>query len=305
LEIENKILNYKVLFSFVAFVCLLSCNPDKPAEFQLPYNVNLNSYGFYDLINIEQIIDPPFKSTESWNDSLLKLCRIRKINFTRTGVKNPDNIAEKIQFNFNESGKLKSFDHSNNEISATNRTYITFLKSEENKSIFKVDEYFGNKSNILVEQENYPELSVYRRISEQNTKEENRSIYHNNKLILKIEKHGDFVSRVQFIQDISLPIKTLEANLDHAHISFEEFLLAEKLVTFTENGLPQKSYLIDENFVKGNLCQEWIYEGRKKLIGYKKYVNGVCIKDMEFEYSNDKILKQLIIDQNIYSISYN
>lgn len=304
MEIENIPLSYKALLSLFAFICLLSCKPDKPAEFQLPNHVNLDSYGFYDIFNIDQIIDPPFKNTDSWNDSLLKLCRIHKITFKRSGIKNPENLAEKIQFNFTEHGKLKSYDYRNLELSSLNKTFINLDKSGENKVSYKVVEYFGKKSNLYIENEFYPELSIFRRISEDRIKEENRSIYHNNKLIAKIEKHGDFITKIQFIQDVSLPIKNLEKSLTELHLSYEEFLLAEKIVTFTENGLPQKSYLMDENFIKGNLCQEWIYQGRNQLTGYKKYVNGSCVKDLKFDYSKDKILKTLTVDHNVYALFY-
>jgi hypothetical protein len=278
----------------------------KKEEYSLPSKVSLSTYGFFDPIYAEQLVEPPLKSFNMWNDSLLSLCGIFNIEIIHRGIKSPEDLHEKSDYQFNRIGLPVSYSYFNFELSsATAYTKAHFTTDHNGINTITIPIFFGLKEQqkISVKQSSDRLISV--RTKKNLVQDSSIIIYKNTIPVVYIDKLGDFVSKVHFVLDIHKSLSELKSIFKVCNIKPEEFLLAEKIVTFTEAGFPQKSYHISENFIKGELIAEWIYENNKKLTHFRKYINNHIVKDFSFVYSEDKVLRSFTYNRKQYEIHYN
>lgn len=296
----------KALFLiFPILLILVACAGMKKKEYQLPSKVNLSTYGFFDPFFAEQINEPPLRSFNMWNDSLLSICGIFHMEFINRGVKSPVDIHEKADYQFNRSGTPLNYSYYNFELSPSIYTQIEFNTHKNGIISFDVPLFFGNKDKQFVSVKRSTNKLISIRKKENHVYDSSFVYYENNKATVFVEKMGDFVSKVHFILDIHKSLSGLKNLLQRCNITAEEFLLAEKTLTFTEQGLPKKSYHITENFIKEELTAEWIYENNKKLSYFRKYINNHLVKDISFNYSEDKVLRSFTFNRKLYEIHYN
>lgn len=294
-----------IFLIFPILVLLAACTGMKKKEYQLPSKVNLSTYGFFDPFYAELLIDPPLRSYYMWNDSLLSLCGIFHMEFIHRGVKSPVDIHEKTDYQFNRSGFPLSYTYYNFEISPKIYTQIDFNTHKNGVISYDVPLFFGKKDKQSVSVRRNINKLISIRKKENLVNDSSFVYFENNKATVSVEKMGNFVSKVHFILDIHKSLSGLKSLLQKCNINPEEFLLAEKTLTFTEQGLPQKSYNISENFIKEDLTAEWIYENNKKLSNFKKYINNHLVKDISFKYSEDKVLRSFTVNRKLYEIHYN
>lgn len=289
-----------LLFCFT----LKSCSSDPNGTFELPQDVHLKSYGQFDPILADYLMESPFKQPFFWNDSLVSLCNIKKIEIVRKGNKKPDDIAERIEYLFDLSGRATSFYFYNYELSNDLYSEVKFIHNKQDRSKLESPVFLGKKTKQYMDILPQDKCTLFVRKKSGNDGD-STFLYHQNGLpTLRIEKLGTFVSKVQFYLPANKPFTVLKDLLRESGMSEEDFLLAEKTVTFTENNIPQRSFYLNENFIKGDLTEEWFYGNFGELEAYKKYINNTCVKDMKFYYSKDKLLRSFENNRLKYDVNY-
>ncbi len=298
-------LNKVHLLPIILLIFLSSCEDSENTKYELPKTVQLSSYSFMNPLFIENFIDAPLKTGNIWNDSLISLCRINKIQFIYKGEKNPGNIAETYTNIFNQHGQITNYFYFNFELSENKFTEIIYDYNDGQLITMNTPVFFGQNKDQKITITNKLDCQILVK-NKTNVVRDSTFIYsRNGQPLVIIEKLDNFVSKINFILDINKPIVSLNSMIKRLNISTEQFLTADRVVTFTEKGLPQKAYQLTENLVKEYLSNEWIYENSKKLIGYKKYISNQIVKDFTFNYSEDKIMRSFTFNKKVYEIEYN
>lgn len=288
-----------LLFSVLLFH-LVSCVDGDPLPFELPKTVQLSNYQNISLFFIEQLNEDPIKQVPAWNDSILKLAGIHSIKITAKGMKNPDDISESIYFSFDKDGKLNGFQHIKLDVS---KEPLTTIEINDKKG--KLVSYFGEKvdQDLMIEDFNLGKRFIRYRTDQ--LKDTFTVIGSIEKPLVILEKSGNHLSRVNVIIRENEPVKKMESILKKLEIDSTELFHAEKNITYVdEHYRPLRSYLIGENYVQTSLVAEWHYESHKKLTAYKRFVNSSPIKEYEFEYSEDKLLRSFIYNRIHYFVDY-
>ncbi|MEY3235972.1 MAG: hypothetical protein RI883_73 [Bacteroidota bacterium] len=293
------------LLSVALLLFLVSCTAVEESNYELPKTVQLSTYSLLNPMFVEEFLEAPLKIGNIWNDSLISLCRINKIQFVYKGEKNPDNIAETHINTFNQHGQIKEYSYSNFELSKTEFTKINFEYSEDIMTSINSSLFFGQKKNQNISIIRNDECIILIK-TKKSAAPDSTFIYSKNvQPTVIVEKLGDFISKINFVLDVKKPVVSVRSWIKRLNISEEQFLSADRYLTFTDNGMPQKSYHLTENLVKEYLSNEWIYENNKKLIGYKKYINNQIVKEFSFNYSEDKLMRSFTFNKKVYEVKYN
>ncbi len=298
---------HKVLFTLTSVFLLsilVSCGQDTSKEFHLPKRTHLSDYGFFNPIFVEFLLDPPLKYGDIWNDSLLKVSKVKRMEFIHKGNISPEQEAERIEYNFHSNGKQTTFNFYNYELSPTVFTSVIFDYSNTKQTLVKAPKFFGQASDamILIKNED-KRINLLK--SKSKGKFDSTFIYREGKNVRAIiEKIDNYVSSIYFFQDVSSPTTLSQNFAKQLGISPHDLIFADKSITFLKQGRPEKCYQINEEFVKDQLLAEWQYTN-KRLDKYKKYVNGNCVKEFSFNYSEDKLLRSMTFNNKLYEILYN
>lgn len=303
--VQNTIVLKFLICTTLCVVIFSSCISENDNKYILPANVQLSTFSFINPLFVESLMSPPLKFGDVWNDSLLALSKIYQIEFVFKGEKSPDHIAEKFEYQFNKLGQIAEFSYKNLEVSTSLFSKVENIYKNNELLSIHVPLFYGKKGEQKIDIVKRKNHILYIRNKENSIKDTTFIYLKNNIPYLLVHKLGDFVSKIHFILDINKPLDDVKNQIESFNISTEQLLLAEKTVTFTEKSLPQKSYQINEFFVKENLTEEWIYENNKKLIGFKKYINNQAVKEFYFNYSDDKILRSFTYNQKVYEVNYN
>lgn len=271
-----------------------------PLPFKLPKTVSLSNYQTLSLFFVEQLNEAPIKQIPAWNDSLLKLTEISSIRITAKGLKNPEDISESIFFDFNKDGKLKAFQHIKMDVSKDPLTNIEF-----NGNKGRLVSYFGEKVDQELQLESMDKGIRFIRVRSSEFQDTFSIIGSIERPQIILEKSGKHLSRINVILKENEPLRKMENMLSALNIDPTDLFNAEKNVTYVdENYRPLRTYLIGEEFVQTSLVAEWRYESHKKLISYKRYVNSSPIKEYDFDYSEDKLLRSFTYNRIQYFVDY-
>lgn len=280
---------------------LYACSGNKPS-FRLSNEIHLNEYGIISPFFIEQLLEPPFRSHHGWNDSLMKISGIHNLKIKTHGLKNPEATAEERIFFFSRNGQLSKYSYVKFEDSDQP---VPFTEIEYNRNIGTVSYYFGVPTKQSIS--NSSNRTQYNQI----WKKDNGSL-ETFKLIGTVLKpkvllsyQGDNLTRCSVILRMNEPVKRVEEILNELDIEFKKLGFTEKSVIYVdEKYLPLEMYHLNESMIQTVLQAEWKYENHKKLISYKRYINGSLLKDFSFDYREDHLLDGFIYNRVRYSVAY-
>jgi hypothetical protein len=249
---------------------------------------------------IDQLNEPPIKQKSAWNDSLLKLAGIHNITITSKGMKNPEDISELMIFNFNNAGALSKFEQFNYE---TSKEAITEINFSGNSGV--INRYYGEAMSQELKNDVNGVTDVFVR---KRSAEFSDSCFVFGSIFKPaaiVEKTGKYTSRINIILKENESLKSIRKVIVKLGIDTVSMNSAEMFVTYIDkNYRPLKSYLVTEGYVQTALVAEWNYENHKKLISYRKFVNTSPVKEYEFEYSEDKLLRSFIYNRIKYFVDY-
>jgi hypothetical protein len=279
---------------------LSGCIDREPLPYQLPKNAALSNYQILSLFFIEQLNEAPIKQIPAWNDSILKLTGISSIHITAKGMKNPEDISESIYFRFNKSGIISGFEHIKLDVS---KDPLTTMEFDQNKG--KIVSYFGENVDQKLKMEQFDQGVRFIRMRSPEFQDTFTVIGTLERPLIILEKSANHLSRINVILQENEPVKKMEALISKLQIDPKDLFLAEKNVTYVdEHYRPLRTYLVGEEYVQTSLVAEWNYESHKKLTSYNRFVNSSPIKQYEFQYSEDKLLRSFTYNRINYFVDY-
>lgn len=292
-------LRFFALFSSLVFL-FASCKSES-SEFQLEPSVHLSEYGLISPFYIEQLVESPIRQFHGWNDSLLKICKVSKIKIIAHGMKNPDAEAELSSYHFTSNGKVNQYRYFKYELSADPFTQINYTNQT---GIIRT--YFGEKVKQSVQTENSNDLYTQVWTRDKGSNELLKIIGSKEKPSLLLSYSGDRLSKCTVVLHEKKPLNTVVEILKDNKIAVEDLTFAEKTVLYVDDKyMPLEMYQFNEDFVQTALSAEWVYEDHKKLTAYRRYINGTCVKEFTFGYSDQRLLTSFEYNRVRYSVLYN
>ncbi len=294
--------NHKFIYLTFSIFILLSCGNSEEKITQKvnnPFRKNLINPFYFD-----QIFNTPNNSGSFWNAKHINQIDVNKISIYLKGGNNPDNILEKFIYTFDENGNNDNYSYyyyanSEDVVNQTNYEYKNDVISKIN--IYK---YFGvgNLPPVFVSKND--QRTVFYK-SKANGKNDSLFFYPNeeNPKVI-IDKIGNFVNYMEvFIKEgatkkqILNEITKVDSNLLH-------FELADKIITYTKNGLPFESYHLGENWIQLERSQLWEYNRFNQPIVIKEWMHGTLIKDINIMYNENSLPKKIEYNRKKYHLIY-
>lgn len=281
---------------------LLSCEENKEHDndkFNDPFRKNL-----INPLYLDQLFSTPNTFGPIWTSEHVKLLDIDKISIVLKGGNSPDNILEKYIYTFNPKGQSDTFKYFfyNTSKEALNETNFAYSK----KSLGKINiiKYYGVGNLPPISAYETPQSTVFYR-SKSNNKNDTMFFYPNvNQAKVIIDKIGNYYNYVEIItpkgtssNEIMKQIASVDSNLAH-------FELAEKLLTYTENGYPVESYHLGENWNQMELAKQWEYNKFKQPIHFKQWIHGTKVKDIDILYNENSLPKKITFNRKKYHLIY-
>lgn len=122
---------------------------------------------------------------------------------------------------------------------------------------------------------------------------------------LVLEKTGNSYIKVSIFFDEGTPVLNCKEILEEYGYSMEMLSTSEINVTYLNSkALPDKSYLLSDNFVQTQLISEWSYEVNGMLTSFKRFINNTLVKSIQFNYSKDHLLSEVIYNEVPFSVEY-
>lgn len=289
-----------ISLSFFIIILCSGCLDSESAQFTPSKKIHLSDYNLISPFFIEQLNEAPFKHLNIWNDSLLKLMGIKSVFIVTRGMKNPESLAEKSIFQFDNNGKISDFKHFQFELSDEAQTHLS-IKNDKGL----LETYFEEKVNqpVFLISNKQGTIQVRKRSNGINDSTFIMGSYQRPKTI--IEKTGDRVSKINIVIKENQPLTNAQQVLTKINLLPETVFYAEKTITYVdENYRPLKTYLINDDFIQTSLVAEWTYENNKKLVQYVRFINSSPIKEYTFTYSDDKLLRSFVFNRINYEVDY-
>jgi len=290
-----------IIGSSLSVLLFSSCFNGSNKEYELPEKVVLQYNQLYSPVFVEYIFDHSGKYAQFWNDSILNIAGVNSISFSSSNPKKPGNNKETYFFLFSLKSKLKSFEYCNYEQGDDPQTKIEF-----DGAVSKTLSFFGEKTELENKFLTDSQPLIHLRGRSNNSYDSTFIFggYITPELVL--EKTGDsFIKASVFINE-NTPVRKCKEILERNGYSIEVLTAAEINVTYLNSkGLPVKSYLLSDNFVQTQLIAEWSYEVSGMLTGFKRFINNTLVKSIQFNYSKDHLLREVIYNEVPFSVAYN
>jgi hypothetical protein len=288
-----------ILFTLILFA---SCQENKENDKNIyndPFRKNL-----INPLYLDQLFATPNAFGSVWISEHVKLLDVDKISLVLKGGNRPDNTLEKFIYSFNNKGQNDTFMYyfyntSSDVLNETNFSYT-------NNSLSKINiiKYYGvgNLPPVLAK-EHQSAMVFYK--SKSNNKNDSMFFYpnvaHPKVVIDKIGNYYNFVEvfvpKGKSTNDILNQVMAVDSNLAH-------FDLAEKLLTYTENGLPVESYHLGENWNQMELAKQWEYNKFDQPIHFNQWIHGTKIKDIDILYNENSLPKKITFNRKKYHLIY-
>ena len=294
-----------LLLSSVAFALLFSCVGEIDNSYHLPRKTELITNFIIDPLEIGSIAEPPMRMAHIWNDSIIRLMKVHKLELLTYGGQNPDAIHDKLELVFTDKGQLKSFKSKRaNEKILLNDFVISYpKKNEERIGIRKLlgVERTVNIINTKDEEGNW--ISV--RISPNNKKDTLREYRFGKESKLTIDKIGDKISLIHIVIPVTRSINEAKQFIHNLGLTQEDLQFAQLKITYLKKGLPISTYALSIDWAQKGLVQSWDYLDEKIVTRYKEFINNNLIKDYTFNYTEDYVLRSIDTKEKVYTIHYN
>lgn len=292
---------YLILF---AGLLLNSCIGDIDTTYKLPRKAKLETNFLYSPLNMSSILDHPIIHGDMWNDSLIKLCKINKIQFNCIGGETPETIGEYIINEFDEKGRFHKFEYYNVEKGKSPYSEININPTAEGRTIV-LNKFFGEKENIVLKEIQSNEKNIFLRTRNEQITDSVITLKLPGYTTLIIEKIGSKISHLQVVTPKNTSIKEIQERINNYGIDDPDLLFASMSITYTVGGLPRTSYNLSIDWTQKELQEEWEYFEDRVITRYKKYVNHTLVKDYQITYTDDLVMRSIDSDGKKYELVYN
>lgn len=288
---------YLILLSAV----LVACSSEEQNEQKKgdPFRKNLVNPFF-----IDQLFQTPNFSGSPWLSKHVKQLNLHQVSILMKGGSAPDNVLERFIYTFNTQGENDTFFYYNYSI-AKDVLNETNLKYEQNQ-LAKIDiiKYYkiGNLPPVLGSHTSDQSLFY---ISKSNGKNDSLFFYPSKEQPeIIIEKVGNYTNYVEIIVPKETAASFILDKLARIDSNLVHFELAEKLLTYTENGYPIESYHLGESWNQMELAKKWEYNKCMQPINFKQWMHGTLTKDITITYNENSLPKRILYNRKKYYLIY-
>ena len=280
---------------------IASCSgkePQKGAKSKVKILIEGN---LFNPLYISHILESPTFVGPIWNIESCAQNRIKKISLYVKGGNLPNQMNEKLTYQFNTKGQPIDFHHYLYQLTTEPFSFSTFQYSGKNV-LKQIDiSKFMNISNVPPYFFSTDSISVFSTTSKGNGSFDSTFFYptiQQPKVILEVV--NQFKSTLEIIVDKGTnhsDIQEIVAQIDTTKNAFD---LTEKTITYTEKGLPIESYHVDNNWNKIEKSKSWTYNAVGLLTMYCEWLHGTRIKIIEVMYKENQTPNYLLVDRKKY-----
>ncbi|MBI1837931.1 MAG: hypothetical protein HYR91_11775 [Flavobacteriia bacterium] len=293
----------KILFFIAIINILCSCLKKIDYQFKIPANVHVINPNLFENHEIEKIIENPLINKNNWNDSLIKLYKIKKIIIANKSINNPAVNRLELIYCFRKNGTPKSFQ---------------IIDNEDNSKIIASNIYkYKNSNDYSITSEifnhNYCHYSLHHKVLKEyeifyfeKTKcdRDTLIILKNKKLYqFNIEKFNNKITKIELLNYSKSNIFSCKNFIQNKlHIqSFEDIKV--EITTFS-NDKPQGTYSTDFNWNKTKCIRKWKYNSKGMLVNLKIWEQNNLSKNFNFKYGKNDLLEKFQLNNQQYTIKY-
>lgn len=290
--------------SLTTGLVVTSCIGDVDTSYKLPRKVKLETNFIFYPLNLSSILEHPIKHGETWNDSLIKLCKINSIQFNCIGGETPETIGEYFLNKFDQKGRFHKYEYYNLDKGKKPFSEININPTSNGKTIV-LNKFFGSKENIILKDINLDNKDVFLRLKNNQITDSVITYHLPAYTTLIVEKIGNKISHLQIITPKNTSIQDVHNRINEIGIQNTDLSYTSMTITYTIAGLPKTSYNLSIDWTQKELQEEWEYFEDRVVTRYKKYVNHTQVKDYQFTYTDDLILRSIDSDGKKYELVYN
>lgn len=253
---------------------------------------------------IDQLFSNPNSSGSPWISNHVKMLDINKISIIMKGGNTPDNVLERYEYYFNRQGENDTFRYFNYSTATDVLNQTEMHYTNGNLSKIDIIKYYkiGNLPPVSSSTENGRTVFF---ISKANGKNDSIFFYPNRwqpKVI--IEKIGHFNNSLEIIVPKGSSASSILNELTAIDSNLVHYELAEKLLTYTENGYPVESYHLGESWNQMELAKKWEYNDFMQPISFKQWMHGTLTKDIAITYNENSLPKRIEYNRKKYYLVY-
>ena len=281
-----------------------SCLSKEKKSLRIPQNVSLKDATFFNPYNLPYLFNVNNSFAYAISDSTLKLIKAKKMSMISYGGKNPNDIREKLSFNFNKSGLIQNFAYHRAPKIDNFFTFVNYEYQNDRVKKLNYDYYMGKKQAVYTNVE-YTEHGMTIHIN-RNSSSNTLQIFQKDGLpSTVVDRVGDRVFSITYFVSVgtSLNAEIIRQN-ERIAASEEEIAKCLKHVIYVENGLPRVGYVLGQNNVQESRIQQYDYDEGNRIVNYKQWIANDLVTELKFTYTNEYLPETISYNNQIYQIEF-
>ncbi|TNE52753.1 MAG: hypothetical protein EP338_14030 [Bacteroidetes bacterium] len=263
-----------------------------------PYRKNL-----FNPLYIDRITYSPKRCGSIWYPENIDQIDIQQISLVLRASKNGMDL-DKHQYFFDSIGRTKSYN------------FYSFTKSED--IISQMGFRYRKDQLTQIDLFRYHGLSNFPPITcSKNSRFEgfytSHSGQNNDSLLfypnsrqpkIIIERLGGQVNHLEIIIDEKASDLQILKRVSRIDTNLIQYQHAEKIITYTREGLPRESFYLDEDWNQLELVKQWEYNQDNQPTHFVEWLHGKKIKDIYVRYNENSLPKRITFNRRKYFLIY-
>lgn len=291
-----------IIAAIVLFFCACSDKQSGIKEFK---RLNLQKTPLFHYNSVGMLNEAPMSFVEPWNRAALQELGIKRITLYSKGGKNPDDTLEKITFSY--SGQWETLAYKGFKFDETADTWTSgtlTLPGKEQSGTILFDKHFGidKESKTLVKPTRKGYLLLHRKTG-------NR--YDSTWVVGALEQPDAIITKIGrsvFSIELFLPegssTNDIVDRFGALSLDGDNLGAAQRTVTFTQNGRPLRTFLLNDAFSQVARIREWTYTKDANIATYQEWMGAALVRDMSWHYGKSQLPEYTTIDRNTYFYTY-
>ncbi len=299
MKIKHKIFTFSILI-----LSLTACLQSKNESLRLPNGVSLKNKVFFNPYNIPYLFNINNTFVYVLNEKTIDLINAKNMALTCFGGKNPNDVVEKYDFDFDKKGKILSY--SFKKAPDVKNAYTSVKYEYNNDLVTKLiyERYMGQKANAytnIIRKDGVMNLELHR-----NNTSNNIDVYSAGEQIqMVIDRIGDRIFSITYYVPTGNSLKSfIESQNSRLDVEAGKLEKCLKYAIYVDNGLPQVGYILGQNYTQENRVQQYSYDDDQRITKYEQWIGLDKITNIEFKY-NSKYLPEIITyNERKYNIDF-
>jgi hypothetical protein len=277
--------------------CSTKNNPNKESGESIKFNI-INPYF------IDELTSFSTNNGSIWSSLYLRRININQIDIVLKGGKNKNQISEKNSYLFNRYGQLE--DYFFYDYSISDSVMNQFHYNYSSQLLTKIDIFtllgMNNQAPVFVDRNDKFEYFLIKNNAKFNDTTFYYPSFKNPEII--IDKIGKDINHMEIIIDKATTANYFMSKLKSIDSTLKSFNIANKIITYTVDGLPTESYQLENNWNVKELIKKWEYNILFQPVSYSEWLHGTKIKDISVFYNENSLPKRYIFNKKKYNLIY-